>query len=151
MSGPKTNLDQLNIEAPRDGLVKYERVWDGMGISKVKVGLNVWPGVHLMSVANTDQMFVRIPVPEHYFNMVELEMPVQVLIPSVSQEKFSGRVTNIEFMLAPREQGSTDIGLYGSHEPTGAQVFYAQVTLDALSASDPKVGATAHVIFPFPK
>ena len=149
MARMEKDLEALNILAPTTGLIRYEKLWDGTGVSKIKRGRSAWPMTKLFTIADTEGMTIRVPIPENFFSRITGGMPVEILIPSVGTERLSGTVDHVEFGFGAKETPSGTADLYREQEPSGEQVFYVRVRIENRDDLNLKVGAAAHVIFPF--
>jgi len=139
----------LQIYAPADGLVKYENLWDGLGLAKLRVGMNVWGGMRLFSLSDSSRMVVRVPVSERYVRHLRTGLRVQVRIPSEGSRLWNGQIQRINEVLEPADHGGGRGGLYANQEPPLEQVLHVEVLLTDELAVSLKPGAVAHVIFPF--
>ncbi len=142
-------LASLQIHSPTDGLVKYENLWDGLGVSKLRVGMGVWGGTRLFSLSDSSRMVVRVPVSERYVRNLRDGLRVQVRIPSEGSRLWNGQIQNIGEVLEPADPGTGRRGMYANQEPPLEQVLFVQILLTDEQAVSLKPGALAHVIFPF--
>lgn len=143
--------ENLVIKAPRDGIVRYTKIWNSGVFSKVNVGNSVGHRFRLMEIANVSEMYVRLEVPEKYYALIDPAMAVRVSIPSLTDETFTGTVSKIEFLFENKRKKDTQVGLYSSHENLGETVFLAHVQVPGQKGIKLKPGATAEVRFPFEK
>ena len=149
MSRMLKSQEELAMRAPATGLLRYEKLWDGVGVSKIKRGRSVWSMTKLFTIADTESMMIRVPIPEDFFSRIADGMPVEILIPSVGTERLQGAVDHIEFGFGAKEGANETADLYREQEPSGEQVFYVRVRIENRQGLNLKVGAAAHVIFPF--
>lgn len=143
------DLASLEIPAPVSGLVKYERVWDGVRRSKIKTGSRVWRGMQILSLSNTGEMVVDVRVPERYVRNVKEGMSVQIRIPAEGGRSWNGEVLRLGQLLEPAENDEQSSSPYTDREPTRQQVLPVRVRVHSRPEIDLKPGAVAHVIFPF--
>ncbi len=143
------NLRDMSIEAPVEGLVKYENVWDGVRRSKLKTGMRVWRGMKLLSLSNTGELYVDISVPERYVQQLETGMKVQVQIPSEGSRMWNGEISRLGEMLVPLATPPVADSLYANREPIPIQAIPVRVLIEGSEEDQLKPGAIAHVLFPF--
>jgi multidrug resistance efflux pump len=141
--------ENLTVKAPRAGLVRYSKVWNGGVWSKVHVGSMARHRSVLMTVANISRMYVRLEVPERYFTKVSAGMEVDVKASSLTDATLKGTVMKTEFLFQPKRKKDTERGLYSSHEELGETVFFTHVEIDEQQGVTLKPGAVAEVFFPF--
>ncbi len=147
----QADMDAMQVFAPADGLVKYEKIWDGLGISRLRVGMSTWGGVRMMNISSARRMVVRVQVPERYFHSLREDMPVSVRIPSEGNREWKGRVRRVSTILEPAEKATIRASLYANQEGDAEQVASVQVLLEDAPSDTLKPGAVAHVIFPVPR
>jgi HlyD family secretion protein len=145
------DLESLTIRAPVRGLVKYEKLWDGVRRSKLKTGMRVWRGMNLLSLSNTGKVFVEVAVPERYVNKLHQGMKVQIQIPIEGNRMWTGEITHMGELLETAAQPPTSNSLYTNREPVQEQVLPVRVHVVSQDDTQLKPGAIAHVIFPFSK
>lgn len=97
----KTNLSELAIRAPHDGIVVLKESWDG---SLPQAGKSVFPGTKLASLPDVSQMKAKIYVPEIEAVGIKVDQPVDVVLHAFSEMTFSGRVTQISKTAQPKER-----------------------------------------------
>ncbi len=141
--------ESLVIRSPGDGLVKYENLWDGVGESKLRVGMNAFSRSHLMSLSDSSSMVVRVSVPERHIRHLKEGISVQVRIPSEGTRIWQGEVVKLEEILVPAEMPSLRGSLYANIEPPLEHIIGVEVLLHDSEQADLKPGAIAHVVFPF--
>ncbi len=149
----REQLANLTLTAPRDGVVQYNKIYDygKSTITKASVGTVIGYRFVPIGIADISRMFIRIEVPEKYFTAVKPDMPVDVRIPSLSEETLAGTVTEIEFLFESKRKKDTQRGLYSAHEPLGETVFFVHVEVAEQKGIKLKPGAVAQVTFPFKK
>ena len=146
----KQQRENHSIKSPAEGMICYNKIWNSGTISKVSIGSMVGPRFNILSLPDLSSMYVSVEVPEKYFSQVEIGMPVDVRIPSLTKRTLKGELASIDFLFENREKKDSQVGLYSSHEPLGEVVFKARINVksDGLQL---KPGAVAEVYFPFPK
>jgi multidrug resistance efflux pump len=149
LSERQADLDAMVIRAPADGLVKYENLWDGVTVSKIRMGMSVWGNSHLMSLSDSDRMVVRVQVSERYIQFLRENMPVQVRIPSEGSQIWTGTIRRLSEMLVPAAIPNLRAGIHANLEPPLEHVIDIEVVLRDVPDRPLKPGAIAHVIFPF--
>lgn len=147
----RRDLASMEIAAPSSGLVEYGKLWDGVKRSKLKTGMRVWRGSRMISLSDTEEVFVDLPVPERHVRHLELDMPVRVRIPSEGAPRWEGRVTRFAAILEPAENPSLDDNLYGDREVPMQQILTVRVRVESAGEDNLKPGAIAHIVFPFEK
>jgi multidrug resistance efflux pump len=136
------------ITSPAEGIICYSKIWNNDSFSKVAVGSQVGPRFTLMSIPDLSRMYVSVEVPEKYFGQIVVDMPVEVLIPSLSNAMLEGQVSSVDFLFENRQKSESQVGMYSSHEPLGEVIFKVRVTVTAGSVKL-KPGLVAEVFFPF--
>jgi hypothetical protein len=139
----------LTLVAPRDGIVRFSKIWNSGVLSKVNVGSMITHAFVPLRIADAAEMYVRAELPETYYTRVATGMPVTVRIPSLSDASLDGKVSEVEFLFEDKRRKDTKIGLYSSHEALGETVFYARVNVPEQKGVKLKPGAVAEVWFPF--
>jgi len=145
------DLAAMEITAPASGLVKYEKIWDGVRQSKLKTGMRVWRGSRLLSLSDTEKVYVNIEVPERYVRHVKKGMTVQVRIPSEGNLQWDGTVAEFSEILEPAENAVVGDDLYGNRETPQEQALSVRIIVNSSPEDKLKPGAIAHIIFPFEK
>lgn len=82
----KFNLERANVKAPVSGVVVRRLV---------EPGALVAPGAPLITLANLNDLWLRVYVPEDQLNLVKLGMPVEVKVDSFPNRKFRAQVSYI--------------------------------------------------------
>ena len=136
------------VKSPAAGIICYGRVWNDGAFSKVATGSQVGPRFTIMSIPDLTEMYVRVEVPEKCFSQVQVGLPVDVQIPSVSETMLKGEISGIDLLFENKEKKDSQVGLYTSHEPLGEVVFNVRVTVRA-EVVTLKPGLVAEVYFPF--
>jgi multidrug resistance efflux pump len=145
----QADLEAMVVRAPSDGLLKYENLFDGVTVSKVRAGMNVWGNSHLMSISDSNRMVVRVQVSERYIRFLRPNMPVQVRIPSEGSQLWTGSIRNLSEILVPATIPNLRASVYANLEPPLEHVIDVEVVLRDVPDRPLKPGAIAHVIFPF--
>lgn len=90
-------LSKTRIVAPIDGIVQYpssDGGWRGSS-EMLGVGIRVFEGQSLVVLPNTSQMKVEMRIHEGDRHQVKEDMRVEVRVPAVPGEAFSGKITKI--------------------------------------------------------
>lgn len=145
----RENIEALTVRAPADGIVKYENLWDGIGVSKLRVGLGMAGRTPMMRLSDSARMVIRVSVSERYVRHLAIGQNVQVRIPSEGSRIWEGEVVAIREFLEPTETGSLRAGVYANHEPPLEHAVGVEVLLRDSEEWDLTPGAVSHVIFPF--
>ncbi len=141
-------LDNLQLYAPRAGIVRYRRIWSNNTFSKVAAGSMVATGFTPVMIANLDRMEIRAEVPERFYTAVTAGRRVLIQIPSISDALYSGTVTSLEYLFEERKQKSVERGLYSGHETLGETVFFMRVSVDPDETVPLQAGAAARIVVP---
>ena len=141
--------DNLTLKAPRAGIVQYEKIWNSGVFTKVNVGSAVFYRFILMKIADVNQMYMRVEVPEKYYTRIRKDMPVTVEVPSLTDTKLKGSVSEVKFLFENKRKKDTKLGLYSSHEPLGETVFLVHIQLEEEEGAKLKPGTIATVRFSF--
>ena len=144
-------MENLTLKAPRDGIVRYTKIWNSGVFSKVNVGSMVGYRFKLMEIADASEMYIRAEIPEKYYPLVAPGMRVQVTIPSITDAMLDATVTEVEFLFEDKRKKDTKVGLYSAHETLGETVFHCRVNVPEQKGVKLKPGAVAEVRFPFEK
>ena len=138
----------LEMKSPADGIIRYGKVWDNGLIDKIALGTGLRERMIAMTIPNLERLFIKVEVPEKYYNQVTKGLEVEIRIPSVSETVFKGRVESINYIFKSVARRDSQIGIYSSQEPLGETVFVANVSLQ-LTGQKVKPGVIADVYFPF--
>jgi HlyD family secretion protein len=84
LKAAKTHLGYTEIRAPLDGVVLTKNVESGEVVS---------PGTPVVTVANLDEVWMNIYVPETQTGLIKLNQAVDVALDSFPGETFQGKVT----------------------------------------------------------
>lgn len=145
----QAELASLSIRSPGNGIVKYENLWDGVGVSKLRLGMGVWSRTPLMSLSDDSRMVVRVAVSERHVPQLTDGLRVQVRIPSLGSRIWQGEVVRRAEILEPAESGVLRTGIFANQEPPLEHVIGVEVLIEDSSEIELKPGAIAHVVFPF--
>ncbi len=124
------NLKKMTLNSPADGLVVYQKVWDGEKMSKLKVGYTPWRSQPLIEIPSQSRMKVAASINEIDISRVKIDLPVEITLDAVKDTVFSGKVTEIA-TLAHRD------------DKTEKNVFDIEILFNEI---DPRLkpGMTAH-------
>ena len=141
-------LANMTVYSPGNGVIQYEKVWSGGGISKIAVGNMVGDKFNIMSIPETSTMYMSVEVPEKYYSYINPRDEVKIKIPSLGKRRINGIVEKVDLIFENKEKKSNDIGLYSSHEPLGEVIFRVKINL--INKDHPfKSGSIGTVYFPF--
>lgn len=140
--------DNHTVRAPVDGLICYNKVRIDGGYKKVSVGSSVGPRFTIMSIPDLSEMEVCVEVPEHYYPELKVGLPVEVRVPSLSDQLLPGQVTKIDLLFTNKQKKDSQLGLYSSREPLGEVVFMVRVHFQDNGLAL-KPGLVSEVYFPF--
>lgn len=82
----KKNWDDCKLVAPIDGVI---------GKRSIEPGMNVLPGVPVLTLVQIEKVFVRFPVPENEVSRVKKEQPAEINIPALGSGVYHGKVEEI--------------------------------------------------------
>ncbi len=106
----KTKLDQyhqaleaLDIKAPHDGFLIYERNYRG---EKPQLGMSVWGGRKIANLPNLDRMEAKVYVLESEAAGLKAGLACSVVLDCSSQQTFIGTVASIDTIAKPLEKES---------------------------------------------
>ncbi len=89
----KDALDELEIAAPHDGIVVFERNWQGQ---TVQIGETCWPGQTLAGLPDLETLQAEVWVLEADAGGIKAGNPVVVTIESRPKQPFEGVVSSID-------------------------------------------------------
>jgi multidrug efflux pump subunit AcrA (membrane-fusion protein) len=142
-------MENLTLRAPRGGIARYTKIWNSGVFSKVNVGGVVGQHFVLMKIADVSRMYLKVEIPERYFNRIRKGLRVEVEVPSTANVRLGGVVSDIEFLFEDKRLKDTKVGLYSSQETLGETVFHVHVEVDDDPDRKLKPGTMATVCFPF--
>ena len=140
--------DNLVIKAPADGMIRYGKVYDNGVIDKITIGTGLRERMSAMTIPNVSELYIRIEIPERYYQKVSEGQKIEVRIPAIGNLTYSGEVNSIEYIFKSVSRQSSQLGIYSSQEPLGETVFMARISID-LKGQSIKPGVVADVYFPF--
>lgn len=88
----QTSLAQLNIVAPRSGVMMHKSSWNG---DKFDVGSQVWRGQTIAEIPDSDTLAVRAELPERDLLRVAVGAPARIVIEGGGGSVHRGTVTEI--------------------------------------------------------
>ncbi len=91
MDQAQETLSAMRLTAPRTGVLIYAR----RGFDELEVGTEVWPGQPLVEIAGLDRFRALVQIPEKDFTGVQPGLPVQVRVPALPENSFTGRVIQV--------------------------------------------------------
>jgi len=89
----KDALDELEITAPHDGIIVFERNWQGQ---TVQIGETCWPGQTLAGLPDLETLQAEVWVLEADAGGIKAGNPVKVTIESRPKQNFEGVVSSID-------------------------------------------------------
>ncbi len=89
------NLKKLTITSPADGLVVYEKVWDGGQMSKLKVGYTPWRGQALIEIPSQNRMKVVGSINEIEISRVKKGEKAEIRLDAIKDSVFTGTVSEV--------------------------------------------------------
>lgn len=96
-------LDSLELKAPHDGILIYEKDWRG---EKPRVGMSVWMGMKLAKLPDLNSMEAKVFVLESEAAGLKSELPVTLNLDSSPGLFFNGKVTGMDTMAKPLAENS---------------------------------------------
>jgi multidrug resistance efflux pump len=142
--------DNHVITSPADGLICYNKVFNGNTLAKVALGNTVGPRFNLLSIPDLTEMEIKVEVPEKYYGDVQPGLDVEVRIPALGDARFDGSVSKVDLLFSNRGKKDSQLGLYSSHEPLGEVTFAVRITVKT-DTELLKPGLISEVFFPFQK
>ena len=94
-------LDAIEVLAPHDGVMVYEKNWSGQG---PRVGQQVFPGAKLATLPDLSKMKAALYVPESEANGLSEGLLVRVRLEAYSERTVSGKVSSISHKAQPIER-----------------------------------------------
>ena len=138
------------IYAPEDGLLCYNKVYNNGAITKVAVGNTVGPRFNILSIPDLSEMELKVEVDEKYYSQIRDGMEVEVVLPSLGEDRLVGVVVGIDLVFANRSRKDSQLGLYSSHEPLGEVIFCVRIRIKRGNVAL-KPGLVGQVLFPIPR
>jgi len=99
----QSNLDQLEILAPHDGIVVLKKSWDG---SLPQAGKSIFPGMGLASIPDLSKMKAKIFVPEIEAVGLKKGQKVDVKLHAFPKMKFTGSISMISKSAQPKKRNN---------------------------------------------
>jgi len=92
----RTELEQLTINSPANGLVVYKEIRvPGGSKEKVKVGSSPWRNQPLMEIPDQSEMKVVLTVNEVDISQIKKEQNVNIKLDAIVDSVFTGKITKI--------------------------------------------------------
>ncbi|MBU3003864.1 efflux RND transporter periplasmic adaptor subunit [Paraglaciecola arctica] len=88
----QTALSQLEVLAPYDGMLVYEKNWRG---DKASIGQTVFPGSTIAKIPNLEKMQAKINVLDKNAINLEIGQKVDVTLDAYPEEKLTGEVLSV--------------------------------------------------------
>ena len=140
--------DKLSITKRIIERIKNTFLSNKESIDKISIGTGLRERMTAMTIPNLSSLFVKVEVPEKYYNKVKEGQEVEIRIPAIGEQTYAGKVESIEYIFKTVTRQDTQLGIYSSQEPLGQTVFLVNVSLD-LKGQKIKPGVIADVYFPF--
>jgi HlyD family secretion protein len=102
-------LSNLELRAPEDGVILFERDWMG---SEMKVGDSVWEGKTIASLPVLDQMEAEVFVLEADAGGLEVGKPARVVLESQTERTYEATIVSID-ALAKRPRNGVPTQYFG--------------------------------------
>ncbi len=80
----KKNLEDCNLYAPFSGIIAEK---------SIEIGQNVLPGHTVAKLVTTDQVKVKISVPENEISDINIGEKIKILVPALNNKKFTGIIS----------------------------------------------------------
>ena len=97
----QTNLSQLEIRAPHDGIVVLKKGWDG---SFPQAGKSIFPGMGIASLPDLSAMKAKIYVPEIEAIGLEKDQKVDIKLHAFPEDHFTGIISKISKTAQPKKR-----------------------------------------------
>lgn len=124
----KEEEEFFTIKAPKDGTIKFLKVWDGLRMSPVAPGYSIYSSMSLATLYDINDMMIRLPLNENLYRKINQDVKVTVLVPSVTELPLKAEIMNVDSVFRPKETPDLQSeSLYGSQERLGVQVFYVSI------------------------
>jgi len=136
----------LTIRAPKDGMIKFLKVWDGLRMSTAAPGYSMYGSMSLATLYDVTDMMIKLPLNESLYKNIDTNVKISVFVPSVTEFPLEAQIMKVDSVfqskLPPDLQSES---LYGSHERLGEQVFYVHIKVKTPEGLMIKPGAVATV------
>ncbi|MFC2075597.1 efflux RND transporter periplasmic adaptor subunit [candidate division KSB1 bacterium] len=128
VSRAEENLEKLALRAPARGSVIHHRDWRRGGA--LKEGDTVHPRMPLLQIPDRGSMIVTLSLSETDVQSLQVDQAVTITIPSLDNQRLTGRVSSVARMARPVQRNS--------------RVKWVQVIIEVTSADFPTTpGLTA--------
>lgn len=99
----QSGLDSLELKAPHDGILIYEKNWRG---EKPRLGKSIWPGMKLAKLPDLSSMEAKVFVLESEAAGLKGDLPATVTLDSSPGLIFNGKVIGMDTIAKPLEEKS---------------------------------------------
>jgi RND family efflux transporter MFP subunit len=99
----KTELAEMEIDAPHDGIFVLRRSWRG---ELPKLGDSIWPGQDIAEIPLLDAMEAEVFVLEIDGTGLAEKQPAEIVIEARPDKTYTGKVRLVEKLAQPRQEGS---------------------------------------------
>lgn len=99
----KSNLNQLEVIAPHDGIVVLEKSWNG---TMPQAGQSIFSGSKLASLPDLSAMEAKLFVPEIEAIGLKKDQKVSLKLHAFPDNKFTGVISRISKVAQPKKNGS---------------------------------------------
>ncbi len=96
-------LDSLELKAPHDGILIYEKNWRG---EKPRLGMSAWPGMKLAKLPDLNSMEAKVFVLESEAAGLKGDLPATVTLDSSPGLTFNGKVIGMDTIAKPPEENN---------------------------------------------
>jgi RND family efflux transporter MFP subunit len=103
ISHAKAELEEMEIDAPNDGIFVLRRSWRG---ELPKLGDSVWPGQDVAEIPLLDAMEAEVFVLEIDGSGLAEKQPAEIVIEARPDKTYTGKVRLVEKLAQPRQEGS---------------------------------------------
>lgn len=100
----KSQLDLLDLKAPVDGLVVYERSW--ITGNKVQEGDAIYPNMPVVKIPDMSSLQVNLKISENDAQKVKVGQNATVFVPVLGDLILTGKVSRVGRMAKPIKRGS---------------------------------------------
>ncbi len=100
----KSQLDLLNLKAPVDGLVVYEKSW--ITGNKVQEGDAIYPNMPVAKIPDMSSMQVNLKISENDAQKVKIGQTATVFVPVLGDLILTGKVSKVGRIAKPIKRGS---------------------------------------------
>ena len=103
MDANQSNLEQLEILAPHDGIVVLKKGWDG---SMPQAGKSIFPGMGIASLPDLSEMKATIYVPEIEAVGLKIDQNVELKLHAFAEDVFTGTISMISKTAQPKQRNN---------------------------------------------